>query len=188
MKELYFILHSIFDKPFYAEWSFWLMTLNILIMGYILLENIKLRKEAQRQNKLDKQPYLALTHTKSQHYVIFNKSSNMAFNIFVILKRQADYMILKEGLIIGTIPVNDQKEINPSDLTKIDKDGLLKKIKSAKILVEYLERKKEDYQCVVYEDVFGNKIFSVYYVGSDTLEYDKFFESSYFDEVKRISN
>ncbi|MDO8592337.1 MAG: hypothetical protein Q7R92_01020 [bacterium] len=181
-----FSLYQIYDvlkKLFNIEWSFLLTLLNLILIGYTVSENIKLRKETQRQNKLSKQPYLGFRINPLHWYVIFNESPNMAFNIFIILKNGECYKILNDGYIIGAMPVGKEKEINPDSLVNINRDGLTKKIESVKCLVEYLERKKQDYQCIIYEDVFGNKLFSVFYVSSISLEYDRFSEIKYFNEI-----
>jgi len=189
------ILYQLYDvlyKAFYSEWGFWIAILNLFLVYYTVRQTIRLRRENVEQNRRDKQPYLAFAVNKDRlRYVISNKSANMSFNIFVILKNDNTYKVLEEGYIIGVLPAGEQTELSRDDFLEIDKETLVKKIfkktVSIRNLVDYLESKNEDCQCIIYDDIFGNRMFSVFYVSSKTFQYDQFSEVGYINNIRNKS-
>jgi hypothetical protein len=185
-KYLFYIPYNNFSQPFYENWSFWLSVISLVFLCLTITETILLRREAQKQNKLNKQPCLALRSSINADgisYIIFNESSNIAFNTFLLLRAGTRFKILKDGYIIGAMPINKERIIIHDDFIDIDKNNLLKKIPNIEKLIKYLETKNEDYQCIIYEDIFGNKLYSLFFVGSITLGYDIFFKAGYISDI-----
>lgn len=173
-----------FDKPFYQDWSFWLSAVSLFFLIVTISETTRLRKETQRQNKLNRQPYLTFgTNRETGNYIIFNASPNMAFNIFVLLRNKEKYKILIDGYVIVVMPIGKELEIQKGNLINCDKASLLEKIPSIKKLVKYLENKNENYQCIIYSDIFGNKMYSFFHVSSPHLAYDEISEIGYIDDI-----
>jgi hypothetical protein len=182
MEELINVLSGLIDKPFYYDWSFWLSLLNLILISITFYEIQLTRKVAQRQNKDSIRPVLSFS-SKNGNYVIINPSGNIAFNVYILLKNGHDYRIMKSGLIIGALPSQTDKLIEEKELVAINETDLARQIPSIVNLHKYLECKKENYSCLIYQDSAGHKLYSVFFVSSKTLPYDQFFESGYLDDL-----
>jgi len=152
--------------PFYLKYEFWLTIASIAFAGFALFETMKLRKESQRQNILAKQPYLSLKlkkdeENKSSKQILVNNSLNPAFNIFVLFGSADKYLITKEGGVISSLGPNERRQINDDELTTINRSAILERIKFLNKLINKFETKSTSFHAIFYEDIFGNKMYSV---------------------------
>lgn len=135
----------------------------------------------EKQNLLNKLPHLDFNGSLTS-YSINNSSQNTAFNVYLLLKKGSNYKILKEDRVIATLPSGGNEKIEVTDLVSITPTDLQQEISAVIPLVRYLENNDEDASCVVYQDVLGNAIYSLFYASSSS-RYDKCFETGYLKEL-----
>jgi hypothetical protein len=179
------LLHRVFDKPFYHEWAFWLTLTSIVLIVINIIETTRLYKETRKQNKLNRRPYPSFTVNKDKpgEYIIVNDSPHPAFNVLAILKNNSDYRIPKLGHIIPIMSPGSRREIEHGDWISADESAVIKNISSATKLLNYLKQRQENGSCLLYEDILGNKLYSIFFVSSPTLGYDECAKVGYLNDL-----
>ncbi len=153
----------------------------VVITAYYAYQTRKTVVAMEKQNLLNKLPHLDFNGSSTK-YVINNNSQNTAFNVYLLLKKGSSYKISKEDKIIASLPSGHSEAMYVTDLVSITAPDLEKEISSVAPLVKYLKANNEDASCILYQDVLGNLIYSLFY-GSPASRYDKYFETGYVQDL-----
>lgn len=142
--------------------------LGIVILFWYANETYKIRKNAEKQLIIGARPYVAFLADPNP-YSLVNKSNNVAQNVFQISKLNGQYFISDEESTGGLAP-NGQIHFDKNKNKVITSNELRRRIPSIIKLVNYLDEKQVNCLVVVYDDLFGNKLFSVFYGSGDGFD------------------
>lgn len=140
---------------------------SAIILIVYTVETYKIRKNAEEQLIMGIRPYIAFLADPIP-YTLVNKSNNIAQNVFQISKLNGQYFISDEGSMGGLAP-NGQIHFDKNKNTLITNDELRRRIPSISKLINYLDKKQITCIVAIYDDLFGNKIFSVFYGSGDVF-------------------
>lgn len=141
---------------------------GIVILIWYTTETYNIRKTAEKQLTISARPYVAFL-ADSNPYTLVNKSNNVAQNVFQISKLSGQYFINDEVSIGGLAP-GGQIHFDKNKNKPISSNELSRQIPSITKLVNYLNQKQANCLVTVYDDLFGNKLFSVFYGSGDGFD------------------
>ena len=153
--------------------------LGIFILLWYSYETYKIRMNSENQLKISARPFVTFLPDPNP-YTLVNKSNNVAQNILQISKINGQYFMADEESVGGLGP-DGQIHFDKDKNIPITSDGLRKLIPDIAKLVTYLDKKQVTCLVVVYDDLFGNKLFSISYgrgVGIDNAS-----ETHYIDDL-----
>jgi hypothetical protein len=142
--------------------------IGIFVLFWYAVETYKIRKTSENQLVISARPYIAFL-ADTNPYTLVNKSNNVAQNIFQISKWNGQYFISDEESI-GGLGTDGQKHFDRNKNKLITSNELRRRIPSITKLIDYLDQKQVNCLVAVYDDLFGNKLFSAFYGSGNAFD------------------
>ena len=154
---------------------------GIIILFWYTVETYKIRKNSELQVSLTVRPYLAFIADPSP-YTIANKSNNVALNIFQFSKINNQFYIAEETSVGSALAPQTTIHFDKTQNKPISSSEMIRRMPSIRPLVDYISKKEANVFVVVYEDLFGNKLFTSIYGSGDN--FDKASETMYVKDIQ----
>lgn len=151
------------------NYHFWFGLINIIILSLtmfflILYTNYtrEILNETNKSNQLAQLPFLDFWTEYDNPFIFENKGKGPALNIFILEgSKYGDFYISPETDILSALTVGRTSIIKKSNLVKIEKQKIVDKIPELSIFIDKVSKKENNWICLVYEDVFENKFYTI---------------------------
>ena len=154
--------------------------IGIIILLWYTIETYKIRKNSELQVSLTVRPYLGFIADPSP-YTITNKSNNVALNIFQFSKINNQFYLAEETSVGSALAPQTTIHFDKTQNKPISSSEIIRRMPNIKPLVDYISKKEVNAFVVIYEDLFGNKLFTSIYGSGDN--FDKASETMYIKDL-----
>lgn len=154
---------------------------GIIILFWYTVETYKIRKNSELQVSLTVRPYLGFIADPNP-YTIANKSNNVALNIFQFSKISNQFYIAEETSVGSALAPQTTIHFDKTKNKPISSSEMIRRMPNIRPLVDYISKKEANVFVVVYEDLFGNKLFTSIYGSGDN--FDKASETMYIKDLQ----